>query len=186
MFDSLIKILSICAPLFVMLFLGYHLRRRGSLTDQAHTFITGFVYRYSLPILIFTGVVKQDFNSLLDPAVIVSTLSIPVIVILLGFVLGRFLPPGLRGAVIACCFLANTAYIGFPLATNAFGTAGLEKASVVNAFALPTFVILGVLLVMPREHEDGALWKRIRPALLSPVVLAAVAGLVLSLLIHEV
>jgi malonate transporter and related proteins len=183
--ETFITVLSVCAPLFSMLFLGYWLRRRGSLNEQAHTFISGFVYRYSLPVLIFPAVAAKPLAELLDPVVLVSTIGVTFFIVVTGLLIARPLKPTLRGPAISVAFLANTAYIGFPLARNAFGDAGFEKASIVNAFVLPTFVTLGVLLLTGAHAKKSNLWQKVKPALFSPVFMAALLGIVASLLIHS-
>ncbi len=185
MSETFITVLEVCAPLFGMLFLGYWLRRRGSLNDQAHAFISGFVYRYSLPVLIFPAVAGKPLAELLDPVVIVSTVGVTFFMLIVGLVIARVLKPSMRGPAISVSFIANTAYIGFPLARNAFGNAGFEKASIVNAFTLPTFVTLAVLLLTGGHAKKSSLWQKVKPALFSPVVMAACLGIVVSLLIHS-
>jgi malonate transporter len=185
MTDTLLQVLRICAPLFALIVFGVWLRRSGLLSQDAQGFITRFVYRFSLPVLIYTGIVKENFRKLLNPAVIGSTLTTTFIVLALAWLVSRVLPARLRGPAMASSFIANTAYIGFPLSQNAFGDSGLTYASIVNAFTMPVFIILGVWLLTLGRDEHGAWHAKVRTAVTNPIVMSALIGLLSSLLIHE-
>ena len=171
--------------MFALILFGVWLRRVGMLGPQAHAFITRFVYLFSLPVLLFTGIVKEHFSALLNPAVIVSTLAATFVVITAGWLISRFVPQRLRGPAVATAFIANTAYIGFPLSQNAFGDPGLTYAGIVNAFTMPVFIVLGVWLLTFGRAGHGAWHRKIRTALTNPIVLSALLGAAASLVVHE-
>ncbi|MFW5813634.1 MAG: AEC family transporter, partial [Fibrobacterota bacterium] len=79
-------------------------------------------------------------------------------------------------------YWANAAYIGFPLVSSAFGSErGLALAAVVNAFSLPVFIAVAfVLLGMSREDREGNVFHSIRSALVNPIIIAAVSGLLVA------
>ncbi len=185
MFDALTTILVVCAPLFALVAFGVVLRHKGLFPPEAHRFVTWLVYRFSLPILIFMGVCRQDFGSLLNWPIIVSTLTATALVIAAAWVSVRWLPHSLRGPAVATAYLANLSYIGFPLARNAFGDTGLTYAGIVNAFTMPSFVVVGVLLLTVGRRGSGSAGHQVRTAVLNPIVLAAFAGLLCSLVAHE-
>jgi len=185
LFDTIATVLTVCAPLFAMVAFGAVLKRTGALSDEAHRFMTGLVYRYSLPVLVFTGVCRTDFQSLLNPAIIVGTLGSAAVLALVCALASLMLAREMRGPVITVAYLANLSYLGFPLAKNAFGEEGLVYAGIVNAFAMPTFVVVGVLILSLGMREKESRAAQMKVALLNPVVVAAFAGILTSLLVHE-
>lgn len=185
MVDTGVTVLTVCAPLFAMVVFGILLKRSGALTDDAHRFISGLVYRFSLPVLIFTGICKADFVSLLNPAVVVGTLGGTAILVAFCLAGAWLLPSAMRGPAITVSYLSNLSYMGFPLAKNAFGDDGLVYAGIVNAFTMPVFVVAGVLILSMGRQGTGSLWTQIKTGLLNPVVLAAFGGLAVSLFVHE-
>lgn len=168
-----------------MVFFGTFLRRSGRLTPEAHQFITFLVFNFCLPVLIFTGIAREDFRSLLEPAVLASTLSVTFISAGLAWLFARGLAASLRGPFIAAVFMGNVTYIGFPLASNAFGDSGLTYAGIVNAFTMPVFMVLAVILLTAGRANRGSLLRQLRLAIVNPVVLAALGGVVGSLVVHE-
>ena len=185
MLNTLVTVLTVCAPLFAMVLFGVLLKRTGALTDDAHRFVTGLVYNFSLPVLVFTGICKADFASLLNPAVVVSTLGGTVVLVVFCLAGALLLPSAMRGPAVTVSYLGNLSYMGFPLAKNAFGDDGLVYAGIINAFTMPVFVVAGVLILSMGRRGTASVWTQMKVGLLNPVVLAAFAGLLTSLLVHE-
>jgi len=180
---TLIRVVVICLPVFACIFLGRHLMAKGTMGIEAHAFINGLVFRFSLPALIFRGVATQRFADLLDPGVIVPTLGACAALGAGAWILLRFLPVerSLRPPVAFGAFWANLSYLGFPLAEAAYGEAGLEKAAVVNAFTMPASVIAGVLMMSLGTGHAVDWGKQLKGAFWNPVVGAAFLGIAVAL-----
>jgi predicted permease len=183
--SQLLQVLTISLPLFLLIGFGALIRRKGLLTDAAHVFVSRFVYLFSLPILIYLGVATQDFRALLDISVISITLLASFFAVVLFWLGTKNLPPRLRGPVVVGSYLGNLSYLGFPLAMSAFGDIGLTYAGVINAFTMPVYIVGGVLILSLGHARPGMLARQFRAVLLNPIVLAAVFGLVTSLILNE-
>ena len=185
----LLDVLEICMPVFAVLGLGKLLGLKGHIKPEHCGFINWLVYTFSLPSLIFNAVARQTFKSFLDPAVIAMPLAALVVVALLTMgvaKVARFKGP-FAAAFVFGTFWANASYIGFPLCINAFGEAGEAKAAVYNAFVLPFFIVFGYLLI--GLYGDGSgetkIGSRIKKAFLNPILLSAVAGILVALLADQ-
>ncbi|MDA3963269.1 MAG: AEC family transporter [Planctomycetota bacterium] len=186
MLERLIQVLVICLPVFACILLGRHLMTKGQMSHEAHRFINGLVYRFSLPALIFRGVSKQEFSTLIDPGIITSTVGATIALGILGFAITRLIPMrrSLRAPATFAPYWANLSYLGFPLAQAAFGDEGFEKAAIVNAFTMPVMVVSGIILMSidgKADDERIGLGTRIRTALTNPVVLASALGIGVAL-----
>ena len=73
-------------PIFLIIIFGYILQQRGLLTAQFIQEANRFVFLFSLPVLIFTGIMKSDIK---DVALVnILSVIIPTLVILcLAFLL---------------------------------------------------------------------------------------------------
>lgn len=182
--EKLFEVLRITLPVFALMGMGNLLSRRRIMTGSHQNFLNGLAYYLSLPALIFIELASQPFDELLDKVVIFSTLiSISVVFVL--YAAGAFvfrLRKGLAAVVIFGTYWANAAYIGFPLVSSAFGAErGLALAAVVNAFSLPIFISVAfVLLGISREDSERNMLHSIRSALVNPIVIAAVSGLLVA------
>ncbi|MFW5859697.1 MAG: AEC family transporter [Planctomycetota bacterium] len=183
----LLEVLAISLPVFALIALGVALRRSGRMGDEHQRFLTWFINTFALPALIFVGVARQDFGDLIDLPVIASTLGGTAVLLLLGLLVGRLmrLPPTLLGPAIFCAYWSNVTYMGFPLARNAYGEPGFAVGAIVNAFTMPVFVVSGIVTaqILSRRGRLAPL-RILRGALANPIVLAALIGIVASLLFH--
>ncbi len=182
-------ILEICLPVFALIGLGALLARRGWMSEADRAFLNKLVYYLALPALVFPEVAKQDPANFTDPALLTATF-LPVLLIAALFVLlARFLAlrGGLAAAFVFGSFWSNSVYMGFPLIESAFGDAGLQRAALFNAFALPLFIALGFGLIgaygggLAEDAGWGGRWRKIFSA---PVVLAAIGGAIVAVLVQ--
>jgi len=182
-----LDVLVICVPVFAVMGLGKLLERKGHLNDDLCSFINWLVYHFSLPALIFNAVAQQRFNSFFDTTLIVMPLVALLLVAAVTMLISKL--KGFKGDLAAAfvfgTFWANASYVGFPLCINAFGPAGEVKAAIYNAFVLPFFILIGYLLIgfYGAGSGDVKIGARVRKAFLNPILLAAVAGILVVLIV---
>ena len=179
----------ICVPVFAVLGLGKWLGVKGRIKEEHCLFINWLVYTFSLPSLIFNEVAKQRFDTFLDPAVVVMPLIGLAVVTALTMLIAKLngYKGGFAAAFVFGTFWANATYIGLPLCQNAYGSAGLAKAAIYNGFVLPFFIMTGYLLIgfYGAGTGDQKIGARIKKAFLNPILLSAVAGIVVALLAEQ-
>ena len=190
--DQMMQVLIISLPIFLVIGFGVLLRRTGMLGDAAHRFVTRFVYLFSLPILIFLAIAKQDFADLFDWQIVVSTLGATAV--LAGVAVGLLaleavtfgrIPDRLRGPLAISPWFANLTFLGLPLAGSAYGETGILYVGIINAFTMPVFVVLGMIMLTLGQTSGGVLVRQLVGAVVNPIVLAAVGGVAASLLIEH-
>ncbi len=181
-----LDVLVICVPVFAVMGLGKLLERKGHLNDGHCSFINWLVYHFSLPALIFNAVARQRFDSFFDAALIVMPLLALLLVTAVAMLVAKLkgFKGGFAAAFVFGTFWANATYVGFPLCINAFGLPGEAKAAVYNAFVVPFFILIGYLLIgfYGAGSGDTKIGARIRKALVNPILLAAVAGVIVVLI----
>ena len=166
--------------------LGKILAIRKILTPEILAAINKLIVSFSLPAIIFVAIASQPFKGLFDIPIIVSTISASILSFVLLLFAGSFL--GLKGkllgAFIPSGFWGNMAYMGFPLAVNAFGAEGLEKAAVVNGFTMPLYVFFGsvILSIFSSKQVEPPL-KMVFRILTNPIVLSCFVGLIAGALL---
>ncbi|MDZ4184282.1 MAG: AEC family transporter [Desulfuromonadales bacterium] len=182
-----VEILLIVLPVFVVIALGWGLLRFGLIDSEFLRQTNRLVYYVCLPLLLFYKIATADFSSNFNAALV----SASALAIVAGFCISyafawlRHYPPAVTGAFSQGSFRGNIAYVGLAIVLNAYGEAGLTKASMVMGFIVPVlnwFAILALLLPhrgKPGNHPSGD-WRR--ALLLNPLILASLAGLVWSFL----
>ncbi len=179
-----VRVLEICLPVFGLIALGKIFQLKGVMNAGHREFINRLVYYFCLPFLIFIKVAAQDPRTFLNFSLLAGV-TLPTVGISLLFILVARLW-GLRGSLAAAfvfgAFYANTAYMGFPLAEDTFGPAGMASAALFNAAAIPVYMIAAFAVIGwygagARVESFGARLKRV---VINPFILACVAGVGVS------
>ena len=165
----LIRILEVMIPVIVVAGLGYlySLRYR---TDLAA--INAISVNVFLPALVFTVMSNQDFDLTRYPGLAIAAAAVFFGSGLIAWPIANFLKYDVRTFVPPMMF-NNCGNLGLPLALLAFGDSGLAPAIVLLIVTNLLYFSFGIYIVDQQVH-----WRSV---LLSPPILASVAGLVVSL-----
>jgi predicted permease len=181
------EILTIVLPVFVVIVLGYALKRAG-LIDAAFLFQTNrLVYYVCLPLLLFHEIGRADFAASFNGRLVAGSIAAVTITFLASYLYTvlRGYPPAARGVFSQGAFRGNIAYVGLAIVVNACGQEGLTRASILMGFLVPFLNLFAILaLLWPHRGGDGprdtTAWTR--QVLLNPLILACFAGIAWSFL----
>ncbi len=181
------EILAVVLPVFLVIGLGYFLKRIG-LIDSAFLFQTNrLVYYVALPLLLFYKIGTADFFANFNGALVIgASLAIAIGFILsYGYAALRGYPPAARGSFSQGSFRGNLAYIGLAIVLNAYGEDALTRAGILMGFLVPVlnfFAILALLLPHRNAGDQRGAMFWIRQIALNPLILASFAGILWSFL----
>lgn len=175
-------------PIVALILFGNILSAVGFLNDNFVKIGNKLVFKIGLTCTLFINVYNiSDFSSI-SWSFILFVYGVTVLLFVLGYVTAIVTTPlpERRGVILQCTFRCNFAIIGLSLATAVGGESATAVASLVSAFILPVFNILGVVALSLFVHADGNEKFSWKPVLLgiitNPMVLGALAGLVCILL----
>lgn len=177
--------LTIVMPVFLVIGLGYALRRLKLLDETFTHQANRLIYIVFLPILLFHKISQADFISFFNgPLVIASSLAI-VTLFLLSYAYAslRGYPAPALGSFSQGSFRGNLAYIGLAICLNAYGETGLTRASILMGFLVPVlnlFAIIALLLPQRTRTTDTPPHSWTRELLLNPLIIASFAGIAWS------
>lgn len=177
-------------PLFVMIFLGYLLRRLKVISDSFVSVGTKIVFKLTLPILLFLEISQADLTTVFNGRLILFCLvTTAVLMVLLCLIVPRFVKDKAdQSVMIQGMFRGNYAIIGVPLAINMFGEKGALPATLILPFMVPFYNVAAVILltILDPTNDDGAkkipLKKILLGVVTNPLVIGIVLGLPFSLL----
>jgi malonate transporter len=154
--QNLIVIAGLVVPVFLIVALGYLLKKLGMITDDFVKLSSRIVFTVSLPALIFTEISKTDFTQILNLKLIgfayLGTLVTFSFVWLISIPLVRTATD--RTVFIQGSFRGNMAIIGLALIANVYGINSLGQASLLLAFTIPVYNTLSVIaLTVPLRKE---------------------------------
>ena len=180
-------ILNIVLPVFMVIALGYLLRRLG-LIDAGFLLQTNrLVYYICLPLLLFYKIGSADFFANFNPTLVIGSAACIVggFLVSYGWAALRRYPPAAHGAFSQGSFRGNLAYMGLAIVFNAYGENGLTRAGILMGFLVPVLNFFAILaLLLPQRGGDAgrglAFWGR--QILLNPLIIASFAGIAWSFL----
>ena len=187
--ENLIFSLNATMPVFLMMVLGYVLRRKTSLlNDEFADYLNTFVFKLALPVQLFKSLSQEDFHAVWDSGMVLFCFVVSLASILLLLGLSIFLRDrSLRAEFVQAGYRGSQALLGVALLQNIYGSSvGAGPLALVLIGAVPLYNVAAVLLLTlmtPGGRLDRkTVGKALRGIITNPIILGIAAGLVWSLL----
>jgi len=174
-------------PIFVVIFLGWGVKKKGYLPSEFLTPANGLVYHLAIPAMIFQAVSKSALKSDLHLDVLfIALISVVAACFLaLSACLAFRVERGRRGTFTQGAFHGNLGYIGLAVAFYALGDDGLVQAGILAGFIMIVHNFLAVMVLQiycDGVLDRGGFGNTMRRVLGNPVVISAFAGILFSVL----
>lgn len=183
----LAAILTALAPPFLLILLGYGLKRAHVLHPAHVPILNGLVSNVTLPALIIVGLARAPHLSGRSALLPLSLLTTELLLMALAYALGTAmrLPRPLLGGILLVGVFGNTGFIGYPL-TLALLPAQFPTAILMDQFGMNLPLYLSAALLGANfGGGKGVAGTGRRTAVLrvlrSPLFLAALLGILLHL-----
>jgi hypothetical protein len=182
--DNIIFTGNVVAPVFLLVALGYFLKRINVINENFVDVTSKFVFSVSLPALVFINIVGIDLNEAIDFNQIVYIYSATLFSFFTIWIISKpFIKDAKNLSVfVQGAFRSNFAIVGLAIISKLFGDFALGKASLVLAFILPLYNVLAVIiLTIPfRKERKLNLKNTLIEILLNPLIVAVFIGLIIS------
>jgi hypothetical protein len=184
MIDNIIFTGNVVAPVFLLIALGYFVKRINVINENFVEITSKFVYSVSLPALVFINITEIDLSEAIDFNQIIYIYAATLFNFFIVWALSiPFIKDGKNLSVfVQGAFRSNFAIVGFAIVSKLFGSYALGKASLVLAFVLPLYNILAVIiLTVPlRKERKLNLKSTVYEIMLNPLIVAVIVGLLVS------
>jgi predicted permease len=182
--DNIIFTANTVAPVFLIVILGYVLKKINIISESFVEITSKFVFNVSLPAFIFMKLYKIDLGSAVDPNQIIYIYAGTIIIFLITWLISiPFIRDGKNLSVfVQGAYRSNYAIVGLAIIANLFGDEGLGKASLILAFVLPLYNVLAVIILtvpmrkVKKQNMKGTLVEII----LNPLIIAVLIALPFS------
>jgi predicted permease len=182
-----IDIINIVLPVFLVIGLGFFLRRIELINAAFLTTTNKLVYYVALPLLLFYKIGSADFFANFNPTLVIGSIAAIVLLFIVTYLLtglGNRIPAAARGVLSQGACRGNLAYMGLAIVLNAYGEAGLTRAGILMGFLVPIYNLGSItVLTLPHRTNGGglSLLSWLKQLLLNPLILASAAGIAWSL-----
>jgi predicted permease len=182
--QNLIVVAGLVAPVFLIVALGYFLKKLGMINDDFVKKSSLIVFSVSLPALIFNEISKTDFSQIFNLTLIGYAYAGTLITFLFAWIISiPFVKTATDKTVfIQGSFRGNFAIIGLALISNVYGIDNLGKASLLLAFTIPIYNTLAVIaLTVPlKEERKMNVNRTLIEIIRNPLVLAVLISIPFS------
>ena len=185
--DNLIFSLNATMPIFLMMVLGYFLKKIKWLDEHSTQVLNKLVFKVFLPALLFEDLAELDFVNMWDSSFVLFCLIVTVISIVIAFGLS-FIDRDRndKGEFIQASYRSAAATLGIAFMTNIYDNAAMVALMIIGS--VPIYNIVAVLILSitspdNRTHDRKALLKKtLINVVTNPIILGIVVGSIWSIL----
>lgn len=186
--NDLIFSLNATLPIFIMMMLGYFLRRTGIVTQAFADAANSFVFKICLPLVLFDDLYQMDIAAAWDGGFVAFCAVVTLGSIALCWLVSRaFGKQPWRGEFIQASYRSGAAFLGIAFLLSIYGEAGAAPLMVIGAVPIYNVSAVVILeLMRPGKVDRGVspelIRSTIRGIVTNPIILGILAGVAWSLL----
>ncbi len=171
-------------PLFVMITLGYLLRKIDIFDERVCTKLNKFVFSFLMPAVLFNSICLSEFDFGSSIKILAFALiSLIALFIVLMLVAPRFIKDKKdSGVLIQGVFRSNFILLGLPICIAVYGEDNIQTTVLLIAFIVPLFNVLSVITFQSLTDKKPDFKSLTIGIFTNPIMIAAVAGFGLVIL----
>ncbi len=172
--------ISVTGPIFVIVTLGFVLRRRGTIDAAFVQTASTLVYRFGLPAILFLGVYDGGDGQGMDPYLSGFMVALTLVIMALAWLYARLtrVPAPDVKVFVQGVFRGNLGIVGLAYCANTYGDAGLAQAAVPMGILTILYNLVAVMLFgSPSARADEKTTVRMARSLATnPLILSLLVG----------
>lgn len=182
--ENLVISLNVVLPLFLLIALGYALKRLRMYDEVTLKNINKLVFKVFLPVYLFHSIYSTDLSAVFDIKVILFAIA----GLLIWFLILMFLIPRMekdnakRGVMIQGMFRSNFVLFGLPVAISLCGEENIGITSLLLGIVVPIYNVLAVITLETFRGTKPSVKKILIGIMKNPLIIASVLGVGMYLL----
>ena len=183
--DSLIYSLNATVPVFLVIVVGYILKRIGILNESFVKSANKFNFKVTLPVLLFVDLSTTDIIGDFDLEYVLFCAIVTTVVFFALWLGARtwLKDKSLTGEFVQACYRSSAAILGVAFIQNIYGDSGMAPVMIIGC--VPLFNIFAVLALTFESEKttDGKehIKKSVVNIIKNPIIIAIALGVVASL-----
>lgn len=178
MLESLEVSFKAVMPIFLMMALGYGIKRARLVDEAVFAALNKLIFRVFLPLLLFYNIYSSDITAVLDLPLLGFAVGMVLVLFVIGYIAVKYLTDDdrKRGVMAQVFFRSNFAILGIPIVDYVCRGRAEGRVSLVVAVLVPLFNVLAVIVL---ERYRGGKVKPLRllkGISTNPLILACLLG----------
>lgn len=186
--ENFIYSINVTFPIFLVMVIGYVLRRIGMLNDNFVTVANKFNFKVTLPCMLFKELSGVDIKAVFDIRYVLfcALVSTACFWLIWGGTRLFIKDKSIRGAFVQASFRGSAAVMGLAFIQNIYGESAMGPLMIVSA--VPLYNIFSVLVLTFESNEAASLDKgaKMKQALVNiiknPIIISIFAGMIVGLI----
>ena len=184
--ENLIFSLNATIPIFLMMVLGVFFMKTGLLKENMINGLNQFVFKATLPVLLFGDLAKQDFAEAWNGKFVAFCFVVTLVSISLVALMSMALKDkSQRGEFIQGAYRSSAAILGIAFITNIYGNSGMAPLMIIGS--VPLYNIMAVVVLsFTKPGQNGMspelIKKTLKGIATNPIILGILAGALWSVL----
>lgn len=183
--ENIVFSLNATMPIFLMMVVGYFLKRIKWLDEKSNSVINKLVFKVFLPALLFLDLAKQDFVALWDGSFVSFCAITTVVSIGIAFAISLIdKDKADRGEFIQASYRSAAATLGIAFMTNIYDNVAMVALMIVGSVPIYNIAAVLILSVLSPENSGKNGKELVKTTLKSlvtnPIILSILAGLLWS------
>ena len=184
--ENLIFSLNATVPIFLLMVLGFALRKLGVIDDVFASKMNKFVFLVPLPALLFEDLSTVDFSQVWNMKFVLFCFGATLVSIALAAAVSfLWRDRSIQGEFIQASYRSSAALLGIAFIQNIYGNAGMTPLMIIGSVPLYNVMAVVVLSFFQPERKklDRGVWKAtLKGIATNPIILGIAAGLLWSAL----
>ena len=184
--ENLIFSLNATVPIFLLMILGFLLKKLGVIDDVFASKMNKFVFLVPLPVLLFEDLSTVDFAQVWNMKFVLFCFVVTLVCIILA-ALVSFLwhDKSIQGEFIQASYRSSAALLGIAFIQNIYGNAGMAPLMIIGSVPLYNIMAVAVLSFFSPERiklDGGTVKKTWKGIVTNPIIIGILVGMIWSLL----
>lgn len=184
--ENLIFSLNATVPIFLLMVLGFILKKLGLIDDVFASKMNKFVFLVPLPVLLFEDLSTVDFAEVWNLKFVLFCFAATLICIALAAAVSfLWKDKSIQGEFIQASYRSSAALLGIAFIQNIYGDAGMAPLMIIGSVPLYNVMAVVVLSFFQPERKklDRQVWiSTLKGIITNPIILGIIAGLLWSAL----
>ena len=184
--ENLIFSLNATIPIFLMMVLGVFFRKTGLLKENMINGLNQFVFKATLPVLLFGDLAKQDFAQAWNGKFVAFCFVVTLVSISLVTLMSMALKDkSQRGEYKQGAYRSSAAILGIAFITNIYGNSGMAPLMIIGS--VPLYNVMAVIVLsFTKPGQNGMspalIKKTLKGIITNPIILGILSGALWSVL----
>ncbi len=179
--QNLILSAEVVLPLFIMLAIGYVIKKLGVASEKALTQMNNVCFRVFLPLLLFVSIYESERGSVFNSRLLVFAAFAVIAIFLIAFAVVCLFEKGnaKRGVLIQAFFRSNFIIFGVPITISLCGPENAGAPAIVGAIVVPMYNILSVVALSIFSKKEFSIKNTLLQIAKNPLVIASVIAVLM-------